>query len=85
MTTSQLLLLFFAGLALIAGLIAVGLGFLIHWVARGESDVNGDPERDAGIEPAAPIQAPIRGRTSNVIIDDFSFTAADSEKPLYDK
>lgn len=31
-----------------SGLIVAGAAALLRWVARGESDVNGDPERDAG-------------------------------------
>lgn len=38
------------GLVAVAGIGAVGLSLLLIWIARGESDVNGDPERDAGIE-----------------------------------
>ena len=33
---------------LAAAVIATGGILLLSWVARGEADVNGDPERDAG-------------------------------------
>ena len=29
---------------------------VIAWIGRGESDVNGDPERDAGLLPEAPVK-----------------------------
>jgi hypothetical protein len=50
MSTALLVFLIcLAGLMLIAGLIVVALVVAVAWVAVGESDVNGDPERDAGM------------------------------------
>jgi hypothetical protein len=43
-------------LVLIAGLSVILIGLLLTfifiaiWIAKGESDVNGDPERDGGLE-----------------------------------
>jgi hypothetical protein len=52
-------------LGIVAIVVVAGINILfltawgvLLWIASGESDVNGDPERDAGIlEPHAPPQA----------------------------
>lgn len=44
MSIPVIILCIFGGLTLL-GLVFVGL---LIWIGRGESDVNGDPERDAG-------------------------------------
>jgi hypothetical protein len=48
MTTLHYFFIILGFMVLLASAVVIGLGFLIHWVAAGESDVNGDPERDAG-------------------------------------
>jgi hypothetical protein len=45
----QTLLILFAILSAAIAAIITGALLLLAWVARGESDVNGDPERDAGV------------------------------------
>lgn len=43
----------FIGGLLVGFILSGGIGFalFIYWIAAGEPDVNGDPERDAGREP----------------------------------
>jgi hypothetical protein len=43
----------------VINILFVAVCILLLWIARGEGDVNGDPERDAGLlEPHAPPAKP---------------------------
>ncbi|ODU25021.1 MAG: hypothetical protein ABS95_01190 [Verrucomicrobia bacterium SCN 57-15] len=68
------LLLCIAILAGAVACVAVGaaivLSLVLRWAARGESDVNGDPERDAlGLAPHVELPRMICQRCKCVLID----------------
>lgn len=61
----------FALVALVAIVVILSTIGLIIWIARGESDVNGDPERDAGYteeEIAARLGPPALSRSERELI-----------------
>jgi hypothetical protein len=53
-------------------IILTGLGILwvLCWIAKGEPDINGDPERDAGSGDPSPNRSPA---SSSIIIPDHKF------------
>ncbi|ODU24023.1 MAG: hypothetical protein ABS95_02525 [Verrucomicrobia bacterium SCN 57-15] len=65
-TIILLIAIFAASMALIA----LGAMLVLVWIARGESDVNGDPERDAlDLPPQAELPRVICRRCKCVLID----------------
>lgn len=59
----------FIVLTILGGLTLVGLAFvfLLIWIAKGEPDVNGDPERDAGwTDRELRLQGYLSGRRATI-------------------
>jgi hypothetical protein len=70
-------LVFLIALILFAIVVLTGLGILwiLCWIAKGEPDTNGDPERDAVRSvPVSEVGAGTSGPCSSVIPDSKFFT-----------
>ena len=44
------------GASICAGVCFLGICLFLYWIGKGESDVNGDPERDSGSLPEKKVR-----------------------------